>query len=168
LIAARIALEADPLGLPDFDQQLPANLVAAFIPSGPLRILGIRVPYYETKDPRLAQSWEWLEAAGAELQNSASLIIGDLNVHVGSTLRGGDVFSRMLQNGWTRVQPTGSGSYFRKDGKWNEIDHVLISAKCKVNDAEYITDVGDIHFAGNSTALSDHAALVVDCEATST
>jgi len=70
-----------------------------------------------------------------------------------------DAFHRLLENGWTRTQPEGVGS-FARDGAWSEIDHVLATAACQILDARYVVATRSYELAGTPTSLSDHAALV--------
>src|SRR5438094_2069944 len=61
LIASREPLVPDPLPLPDFDHQFPANLPAVGVPSLGLRVLGVRVPSYGPEQRvLLTKSWDWL------------------------------------------------------------------------------------------------------------
>ena len=165
LVASRAPLEVDVLALPDFDCQLPANIVAAHLPTFGLRIVGIRVPAYGPSNPLLLRSWEWLETAAAALRETPAVIMGDLNVRPSPDRSGvGACFRRLLDNGWQRAAPTGGYSYFGPTGVRSEIDHALASPRCKIRGAEYVVSVTGFTLAGAQNALSDHAALVVDLD----
>jgi hypothetical protein len=56
LVASRAPLVSDPLPLPNFDHQLPANLVAVGVPSLGLQVLGVRLPAYP-KASRNREEW---------------------------------------------------------------------------------------------------------------
>src|SRR5262249_1578081 len=114
LVVSRTPLVPDPLKPPDFDHQLPANLLAVGVPSLGLRVLGIRVPTYgRGQRALLTKSWDWLEDAAAALAGVPSLILGDLNVGLASpSSAGGGHFRRMLQSGWTRAAPEGGHTYY--------------------------------------------------------
>lgn len=165
LIASREPIEIDGLPLPDFDEQFPANVLAIVIPSARIRLLGIRVPYYQKKAelPRLSESWDWLESAANTMIKDSSVIIGDLNVTLKSReLRGGNHFRRILESGWTRAEPTSGSSFPMNGDRGTEIDHALCSPSLGFVSANYLSAVGEVVFAGDSAALSDHAVLVVD------
>jgi hypothetical protein len=162
LIASSLPLERDGLDLPGFDHQFPANMVAAFLPTLRLRVLGLRVPAYKAEHrAQLLAAWEWLETAAARLREVPALILGDLNIPPAPGRRGiGANFHRILENGWQRATPAGGHSYFGLSGGRSEIDHILASPHCTVRDAEYVTSVPGFTLAGTRDALSDHAALV--------
>jgi exonuclease III len=164
LIAAKQPFEVDSLALPDFDHQLPANVLAVRFSSTGLRLLGMRVPYYTKKDlPRVLDAWAWLEIASETLRGDQAIIVGDLNVETTSRAqRGGNYLRRILAQGWTRAQPTSGVSYYGRGGSGTEIDHALCSPSLKFASARYQTAVGDAVFAGNDFALSDHAVLMVE------
>src|SRR5207245_10884571 len=107
LIAANQPFQLDPLPVPAFDQQLPANVLAVRFPSTGVRLLGLRIPYYKGKDlPRAVDAWAWLETASQTLRGDQAIIIGDLNVGITSRAqRGGDHLRRILAQGWIRAQP---------------------------------------------------------------
>ena len=55
--------------------------------------------------------------------------------------------------------------YFQ-DGKNSRIDHALVSPRLGVMGARYVSEMGGVRLAGaEATAISDHAALVVDLAA---
>jgi hypothetical protein len=164
LIAAKQPFEIDPLPLPDFDLQLPANVLAVRFPSTGIRLLGLRVPYYTKKDlPRVLDAWAWLELASEMLRDDQAIIVGDLNAEITShAKRGGDHLRRILAQGWTRARPASGVSYYGKGSVGTEIDHALCSPSLKFASARYQTDVGDAVFAGKDFALSDHAVLMVE------
>lgn len=162
LIASRLPLVRDGLALPDFDHQLPANVVAAYLPTLGLRILGVRVPAYETKHRmHLLGAWEWLETAAITMCDAPAVILGDLNIRpsAGPRMTGG-YFHRILNSGWQRAVPVEGHSYFGHGNRRSEIDHLLINPHCTVHEAEYVTAVPGFSLAGTPGALSDHAALV--------
>jgi hypothetical protein len=166
LIASRLLLEPDDLLLPDFDCQLPANTLAAHLPTLGLTILGVRVPAYGPKHSALLlRSWEWLETAAAGLSNKPAVILGDLNVRASSG-RGPAWVSlrRILDSGWQRATPAQGHSYFGPTGVRSEIDHILATPRCSIRSAEYVTAVTGFTIAGTPDALSDHAAMVADID----
>jgi hypothetical protein len=163
LVASRLLFHRDDLALPDFDCQLPANIVAAHLGTQGLRVLGIRIPAYGQSNPLLMRSWEWLETASAALREAPAVIMGDLNIRPMPDRRGaGACFRRLLDNGWRRAAPAEGYSYFGPSGARSEIDHALVSPRCRIQGAEYVVSVPGFELAGTPNALSDHAALVVD------
>jgi len=166
LIASRLPIEQDELVLPDFDSQFPANMAAIRLPTLGLRVLGVRVPRYEAKQPSmLTKSWEWLEEFAASRRDTPTIIVGDLNVKPTSRKAKGRHFRRLLASGWTRAEPVGGHSYFGPTGARTEIDHLLATTRCRVRNARYITAVAGFAFADAPSALSDHAVLMADVEA---
>ena len=167
LIASARPIEFAPIEQPDFDEQRPSNLVAFRVCENGLTVLGIRIPWYtQERLPRVLMSWDWLERTATVLMNRPALIIGDLNVKLHSPRsRGGEHFRRLLQQGWKRAEPTGSGSWCSRSGLWTEIDHALCSPLCRFTSAEYISSSKRFALGGNAKdCISDHVALVVDCE----
>jgi endonuclease/exonuclease/phosphatase family metal-dependent hydrolase len=166
LIVARLPFDEDALGRPTFDRQFPANIIAVRFPDTGLRVLGLRVPAYETKDrERLAACWAWLEYAARQLRGSPAVILGDLNVTpTESATTASRHFRRMLDSGWVRARPTGGFSYYGQQNRRSEIDHVLGSPGCAVSDAVYVVRTGVFELAGSAAALSDHAALAATIE----
>lgn len=166
LIAAKEHFEPDPLPMPDFDQQFPANVLAVRFPSSGIRLVGVRVPYYTAKKQQqeIDDAWTWLEKTAQSLVGTPAVIIGDLNVGLKSHApRGGDHFRRILASGWTRAQPTSGASFFGKDVS-TEIDHALCSPALEFRSAQYESATDNAVFAGADNALSDHAVLVVNAE----
>ena len=163
LIAAKQPFELDPLPIPAFDHQLPANVLAVRFPSTCIRLLGLRIPYYTGKDlPRVLDAWAWLESAAEALKGDQAVIVGDLNVELAShAQRGGDHFRRLLA-GWIRAKPTSGVSCYGKAGARTEIDHALCSPSLQFTSAHYQTAFNDVVFAGTDAALSDHAVLMVE------
>lgn len=165
LIASRLLLHPDDLAPPDFDCQLPSNIVAARLGTPGLRILGIRIPAYGHSNPLLMRSWEWLETTSAALGDAPAIIMGDLNIRPVPDRRGvGACFRRLLDSGWRRAAPAEGYSYFGPSGVRSEIDHALVSPRCRIQGAEYVVTVPGFELAGTPNALSDHAALVVDID----
>lgn len=161
LVASRIPIEPDDFERPAFDKEFSANMVGVRVPGLGLSLLGVRVPAYSDA-ALLAKSWEWLEEYAAQRRNDAAVIIGDLNVKPASKKPRGKVFKRMLTNGWQRAEPTGGYSYYGHGGLRTEIDHLLVTERCAVQDARYLTTVGDLALADARSALSDHAVLIAD------
>jgi endonuclease/exonuclease/phosphatase family metal-dependent hydrolase len=169
LLASRVAVEPESVSLPSFDEQQPSNVVVGRVSESGLRVVGLRIPYYVGEHVgNFARSWDWLERISGELQNTPTIILGDLNVKLKSTARrGGDHFRRMIGSGWTRAVPTGEGSCYRGAETWTEIYHALCSPRSQFTSAKYVTQAGGYSLAGTADSISDHAALVVDCEVTS-
>jgi hypothetical protein len=165
LIVSRLPMEIDYLPRPSFDQQFPANIVAARLIEHGLLVLGVRVPYYEPSSALLSDSWKWLEETAGTVRNTPAVILGDLNVRPsGSPKASSESFHRILGNGWKRAQPAEGSSFPTKDGKGTEIDHVLATEHCRIHSARYVTTVGKFVLACGPSALSDHAALVAHIE----
>ncbi len=166
LIVSRFPILLQHLALPDFDQQFPSNLLGVTLPTEGLSILGVRVPAY-TGDttPLLFQAWEWLEATAANLKRNPTVILGDLNVSTTSgRARAGDHFRRIIANGWTRAMPLDGSTFFSNKGYKSEIDHILVSNYCTINNPIVIKEVACFSVAGVPNAISDHAILMCNIE----
>ena len=162
LIASRTQLAPLPLKLPDFDRQLPANLLGVHIPDFGVSVLGLRLPWYESSS-LVTRAWDWVEEAAAGLLSEPSIIVGDLNAGLNSKAsRGGEHLRRIIDSGWQRAAPTTGFSYFGSGGKRSEIDHLLSTSLCYVANPHYVTQQGQHCFAGVVGAISDHAALVAN------
>ena len=158
LVASRFPLESDGVELPNFDQQFRANMAAVLLPTIGLRVLGVRVPAYESKDRhQLRESWRWLENAARIWSETATVILGDLNVGPTPSGRRDGHFERILSTGWTRAQPTDRYSYSGHGDRRSEIDHILVTSRCAVREARYVTKTDEFVLAGADGALSDHA-----------
>ena len=164
-IAARCLLEPLNLDLPNFDLQFAPNLLGAIVPSFGVSLVGVRVPWYDSRQ-LVFSAWDWLAAAAASLKHCPAIILGDLNVSLTSDIaRGGNHFRRVLESGWHRATPTGGASYYgRGDGR-SEIDHILGTNLCEFGETEYIMKSGAFELAGAKHAISDHAALVTRVKA---
>lgn len=167
LIAAKRAFDPDPLPMPVFDQQFPANVLAVRFPSIGIRLIGIRIPYYTAKKQQqeIDDSWAWLEGTAKSLMGDQAVIVGDLNVGLKSHApRGGDHFRRILSSGWIRGQPTSGSSFYGTKDVNTEIDHALCSPSLQFRSAQYQSKTANAAFAGTDDALSDHAVLMVEVD----
>jgi endonuclease/exonuclease/phosphatase family metal-dependent hydrolase len=162
LIVSRIPLERAKIKLPEFDLQIPSNVMAVRVPDTGLTIVGVRIPWYEGKGIELVSTaWDWLENTAATLIGTPAIILGDLNVELKSPRsRGGDHFRRMMDSGWERATPAGGASYIGSTDYTSEIDHLLSTASVRISSASYVKDAPGFCLAGGPGALSDHAALV--------
>lgn len=161
LIASKLPLVPLPLDLPAFDQQFPANIAAVALPTAGLSVVGVRVPFYSSKEaPLLVSAWNWLEQCAAALRNTPSLIAGDLNASVTSgATRGGHHFRRILSSGWHHANPAEGATYYGRTGQTTEIDHILATEACVLAEPTCIRSTGGFTYCGSQDAISDHAAL---------
>ncbi len=159
LVASRFPVVVKSLPPSTVDDHLSANALRVDI--GALRLLAIRVPAYKGgREHRNA--WTWLAGIAEEMQRTGgpAIVVGDLNTSMSATgARRVDAFHQLLENGWTRTQPEGVGS-FAREGAWYEIDHVLTTKTCRISDARYVVTTPSYELAGTPSSLSDHAALV--------
>jgi hypothetical protein len=166
-VASKLLLEPLTLSLPTFDQQFPSNLLAVRLPLLGLSIVGVRVPAYNRKSAHLlVPAWEWLESTTGSLKSSPSIVIGDLNVSLSRASCARNQFRRILASGWHRAEPTGGATFYGHGGKNSEIDHIIATPHCILSDALCVQQAGGFEFAGSSSAISDHAALVCNVEVT--
>jgi len=164
LIASRIPLAIEVLDLPTFDFQFSANIAAVTLPALGLRVVGVRVPAYTgCARAKIGSSWDWLEGVATMWRDTPTVLTGDLNVRLTSEEgKGGEHFRRIQSNSWTRARPSEGFSYYGPREVRSEIDHVLFTKHCIVQDARYVTEAGKHILAGAVSALSDHAALMVE------
>jgi endonuclease/exonuclease/phosphatase family metal-dependent hydrolase len=164
LIASRQPVTYLDLPLPDFDQQLPSNVLAISMSDCGLAVLGVRVPAYTGKTRSLLpRAWQWLEATAASLKNTPSVILGDLNVATTSTQsQAGRCFRRILKNGWHRADTSDGPTFFGHNGLKTEIDHILATYHCRLTRPRVLREVSGYRLAGGRGAISDHAALLCD------
>jgi endonuclease/exonuclease/phosphatase family metal-dependent hydrolase len=96
------------------------------------------------------------------MREGPAVILGDLNIPPLPARRGiGACFRKILDSGWKRAGPDVGYSYVSQSGARSEIDHALVTQRCTVRGAKYVTCLPGFNFAGTPDALSDHAALVV-------
>ena len=61
-LASRVPVEPDVLPLPSFDHQLPANLLVVRFPGANLRVIAVRVPWYQKPHTEnFLHAWDWIE-----------------------------------------------------------------------------------------------------------
>jgi hypothetical protein len=162
LIVSRTEIAPIHLKLPDFDRQLPANLLGVYLPDFGVSVLGLRLPWYESTS-LVTRAWDWVEVAAAGLLSEPSIIIGDFNAGLNSKAsRGGDHFRRIIESGWQRAAPSTGFSYFGSGDKRSEIDHLLSTSLCHIANPRYVTQQGQHCLAGAVGAISDHAALIAN------
>ena len=112
---------------------------------------------------RVVQAWEWLESTASLLLTTPSVILGDLNVGLKSgPVSGGESFRRILRSGWHRAVPDKGASFFSGQTALSKIDHILGTPMCEFSNARYVANAESYISAGNTTAISDHAALVAN------
>jgi endonuclease/exonuclease/phosphatase family metal-dependent hydrolase len=164
LIASRLPLEPLVITPPTFDRQFPPNILSVTIPTARLRLIGLRIPAYNTaKDrPYVLAAWDWLEATMRGLHDAPTVVLGDLNANpTSTTARGGEHFRRILDAGWHRGTPAGSASsYFGTNGRRSQVDHILCNGGRGFADVRYVIEAGGWRLADGEGALSDHAALL--------
>ncbi len=73
-----------------------------------------------------------------------------------------EYFPQPLHEAPFRDALRGGYSYYGHGGLRTEIDHLLVTERCAVRDARYLTAVGDLALADAKSALSDHAVLIAD------
>lgn len=164
LIASKVLIDRDPYPRPTFDAQLPANLEIARIRATGLRIIGIRVPFYKDHQKHLTQSaWDWLRDLAAATVEDRVAIIGDLNCSPDSPPRyGSRQFKEMLASGWKLGTPPGQSYYNSKNEAASTPDQLLVTPRCTVRAASFVSRSGAFELAGSKAAISDHAALVAE------
>ena len=168
IVVSRFPVTDDPLPKPAFDDQFPPNVLAVRLPEEGLRVLAVRIPWYESPYRKLTlKSWEWLESSAMTMAHDPAIIVGDLNASPRSPPpNGGDHFRRLLGQGWTLATPATGASYWSSKGTTSTLDHLLHTANVHVASASFLTRTGEFQLAGSADALSDHAALVAELHTT--
>ena len=141
------------------------NFMHIRLPSLEMEVIGLRVPMYKRNvEKRLY--WEWFEEMVKSLNHRNFVILGDINANKEDPRSvGGACLLRIEEYGWKIPVPTGEWSYQSNLEKTSCIDHVLVSADIKVEEARYVVQYDNHLFAGiKNGGMSDHAALVVDID----
>ena len=148
------------------EREVSAGGVTALVrPDFGVSELGLRLPWYESTS-LVTQAWHLVEKAAAGLISELTIIVDDLNAGLNSKAsRGGDHFRHIIESGWQRAtSPTGF-SYLGSGGKRSEVDHLLSTSLCHVDNPHYVVQQGPHSFAGAAGLISDHAALVANVRA---
>ena len=137
-----------------------SNFLHVLVPGKDFEVVGIRAPMYKTTS-ETAEYWQKLKPIVQGTRESSIVWIGDLNSDPDlPRKRGGATLRELESEGWQIPRPTGPWSFY----KGTKIDFALISESVEVRSAEYVIEIGDETLASGdrSTAVSDHAALVVE------
>lgn len=164
LIASRLSLRSGHLLAPALDAALPSNVLHVELVEPRLDIVGIRVPAYEQRLPR-EQCWKWLVETGQQFLERPAVLIGDFNVDPSS--RYGQSIRDLVASGWQHGWQDDWWSFRSLKGFTSRIDHAFVSPRIHLEQAKYVAVSGEHILAGDPTALSDHAALVIDVSVSS-
>ena len=164
LIASRHALHAgDLLGPATEDGGGESNFLHVKLVNLNLEIVGVRVPAYE-KNSILDDCWKKLVEIIRSTRGRRIIFLGDLNADPDANHRPGSQHLAVLRReGWNIPTPSGSWSHI----SGSRIDHAVISPEITLAHAEYVALLGDVELASRNkeTRISDHAALVLQLEA---
>jgi len=162
LIASRTKLVAGDLAAPQVSVADSPNFLHVHLPAEDFELVAMRVPWYE-KAKEKGDYWEQFHRLGMDAIGRKILFIGDLNVDPGSKCAGTRWLNRMVDDGWHLPSPEGPWSYISRTGMNSRIDHALASPHLRIAGARYVSEIGGVKLAGpDASAISDHAALVVD------
>lgn len=157
LLAARQPFEVIALPESPADEHLTSNAMLVKLGED-LSVLFLRMPTYQGTERALA--WNYVSDVATRMAaQGAAAIMGDLNTSQTSK-RPVPQFVRLINGTWTRIQPSGTGSYRKSNGTWHEIDHVLTTPDL-LGAARYINASDTWRLAEGKDALSDHSALEV-------
>jgi len=117
-----------------------------------------------------AAYWQSLCGIVSSAANRPIVFIGDFNADPSSKRSvGGRFLSQLAGGGWQIPSPTGRWSYISRRGSTYRIDHAIVSPSVRITGAQYVAELADVVLAGSSkSAVSDHAALVLEIEPAST
>lgn len=160
LVASRSPHQLVELPESTVDEHLTSNALCVDFPD--FRLFTLRVPTYRGESR--AKAWDWIASVAESIHRTGlpAVLCGDLNTSM-ATVGAARVpqFHALLESEhWRRVQPQGRGSFFGSSAAPSEIDHVLASKGCVIDDTGYLTDAGPYVLAGSDAAISDHAALL--------
>jgi exonuclease III len=162
LIASRHTLHAgDLLGPTTADGGGESNFLHVKLANLNLEIVGVRVPAYEA-NPVLQDYWQKLLEIIRSTKERRIIFLGDLNADPDSNHhQGSRNLTALRSEGWNVPTPSGAWSYV----SGTRIDHAVASPKVTLSNVEYVAQLGDIELASRNkeSRISDHAALVLDC-----
>jgi endonuclease/exonuclease/phosphatase family metal-dependent hydrolase len=165
LSAARFPLLKGALrGPPVADNGGEANFLHVIVDALSIELVGIRVPAYGAQ--LLLPYWEAFVQLANTVVDRKICFVGDFNADPDRT---GDVvgkrFAGLRDQGWRIPRARGDWS-FKSGSRISRIDHALASLSFPHIAAHYVSSYGDLILAGSEAeAISDHAALVIDLEA---
>lgn len=167
VVASRWALEDAPPGRQAVPPGLEPRVLGVRVPALDLVLTGVHLP--DDSRPAIARAgWSWLAGAAIFSQESAHLVIGDLNASrdrgAGGVQRvpgyAAQGLGRMWTAGYRDAHALGEESpestWKARSGKGLRLDHALVSASLsgRVRGAEYVHEP-------RNQRVSDHSALVV-------
>ena len=160
LAADRFPLHRGDLRGPEVhDNGGETNFLHVLIPPLSIELVGIRVPAYDPAT--LTSYWDSFLQLAASAAGRKICFIGDFNADPdGTKHRESRRFAGLRGHGWEIPAPDGDWSF--KSG--TRIDHALASPTFPLISARYVAVHDDLILAGSTdAAISDHAALVVEC-----
>ena len=164
LVASHLPIALGTFRAPALDPALPSNVLHVRVPEFEIDVVGIRVPAYENAESTNA-CWNWLANATAAFLTRPAVLIGDFNVD--PSRASGARLRQLIGAGWQHAWQEDGWSFCSTGGSKTRIDHAFVSPKIRVRRASYVSTVGSYVLAGTRSALSDHAALVVEADITS-
>lgn len=168
LIASRCFLVDGEILAPEIDPAMPPNALHVKLPELDLELLGVRVPDYGRQPALRGQAWDWLPETARRVADRPFVVAGDLNTDPSySRARYGDRIGQLVDAGFTHAVPATGASYWARNGHGVRIDHAFVTKGLAVASAEYVTRIGPHVFVGKPGGLSDHAALVVEIDTSS-
>jgi hypothetical protein len=143
------------------------------VPEQQLDVVGFRQPDFgdlKTDGPSTRlRYWQSLLGRVSEYTRGPTIVVGDFNTEPHGKRRADANVRQLLTDfihsedaGWSIPDPLGDYSFLSCNGK-SRIDHVLLrGVKCVR--AEYVKEINGSELVGitNSSAISDHAPLVLD------
>jgi endonuclease/exonuclease/phosphatase family metal-dependent hydrolase len=168
LIASRIPMKKGAIKAPtDIIDAVPNNIFHVTVPELNLNILGLRMPL-PMKAEKKKDWWDWVTAVAEENRNHPFIILGDFNTDVSTRgPNGGIRFTKITEDGWQRVSPSGQ-SYWSQDlTTQSRLDHALFTRHFVIKTADYKISNKDFVFTktpmtDTPEAISDHAVLQVE------
>ena len=153
LVASLVEHEDGQLQPPSVDEAADSNFMHRHLPAPKLHVVGFRVPYYQTEDPRkLGPYWRQFSRAALGAISSRVVFIGDFNVaRTKKDEAGNAALNKLTKAGYRLLGPV--------DG----VERALVSPSLTVRWFSVIEAVAGYRLTG-TRGLSDHPMLVIDVE----
>jgi endonuclease/exonuclease/phosphatase family metal-dependent hydrolase len=170
LIAARAPLERGDIVAPPIAASVPSNALHVRSATLGVDVLGMRLPDYSRKPALRRACWDWILETANAARNRPFVILGDLNTDPAyPRARCGDRLGMLVERGWQHALPAEGDSYWGPGGAARRLDHAFVTPHFAVTAARYVTTVDGHQLGGRGPlALSDHAALLIDIDASQT
>jgi exonuclease III len=168
LIAAKCNIALGDSSPPSHDEAATSNYL--HVKCHGIHIIGLRAPCYTSSTDKNSY-WDQVTHSISPYKNMPCIVLGDVNCDPWKSTKsaGARQLNGLMADGWNSSNPTpmSQWSYIshprKKTGTraTSRIDHFLTTQSLRIESAEYMSKVGDIHIAGTDSSYTDHALLSV-------